>query len=81
MARVWIGTFPKKILFANLFYSLNIREYYATISVLILRISIVYCANHNPMTGFSNKDHASGTRVTDDVDIKNATSMYYIMLK
>jgi hypothetical protein len=34
----------------------------------------VYCANHNPMTGFSNQEHASGTRVTGDVDIKNATN-------
>jgi len=30
----------------------------------------IYCSNHNPMTGFSNPDHASGVRNTGDLDIK-----------
>mmetsp|Transcript_17844 Transcript_17844/g.26569 ORF Transcript_17844/g.26569 Transcript_17844/m.26569 type:complete len:202 (+) Transcript_17844:643-1248(+) len=32
----------------------------------------VYCKNHNPMTGFSNKDHAHGTFRTDAVSVKDA---------
>jgi hypothetical protein len=32
----------------------------------------IYCPNHNPMTGFSNADHASGMRSREDLDIKSA---------
>lgn len=35
-------------------------------------LTSVYCPNHNPMTGFSNADHASGMRSREDVDIKTA---------
>jgi hypothetical protein len=38
--------------------------------------TLVYCPNHNPMTGFSNADHASGMRSREDVDIKTALGTF-----
>eukprot|EP01122_Echinamoeba_exundans_P009144 TRINITY_DN3166_c0_g1_i1.p1 TRINITY_DN3166_c0_g1~~TRINITY_DN3166_c0_g1_i1.p1 ORF type:complete len:221 (+),score=53.84 TRINITY_DN3166_c0_g1_i1:33-665(+) len=33
-----------------------------------------YCKNHDPMKGFSNKDHAKGTTSTADVQVKTAVT-------